>query len=129
MLMSSWSLSVPHVSAEDIHPKPNLPTSRTRPTASCKACSDVHARTALIAADLTVLLDLVHHLLREPDGERLLARDLDDSLRPGCIADLARSIAPKTDGWTHLMTAPRQAAPQTPRVCTAARAGPIGRTP
>lgn len=83
MSWSSWSVSVPYVSAEDIHPEPDLRAARARPAAPCQTSSDVHARAALVAANLAVLLDLVHHLLREPNGKRLLARHLDDGLRPG----------------------------------------------
>lgn len=76
-------MPVPYVSAEDIHPELDLTASRARPAAPCQPSSNVHASPTVITADLAVLLDLVYHLLCEPNGESLLARYLDDSLRPG----------------------------------------------
>ena len=65
-------LPIPHVSPKHIHPPADFATAARRPVRRDRG----NAAAAVVPADLAIALDLVHHLLREPDREVFLSCDL-----------------------------------------------------
>ena len=87
-------LPIPHISPKHVHPPADLATAARGPVRGDRG----DAAPAIIPADLAVALDLVHHLLCEPDREVFLSCDLDGGPWANCGSNWRAGVGLDTGG-------------------------------